>query len=304
MKYRFFYLNPHTGLDTPKFDNRNIQDLTELDDEELERELDKEAGKEAKPPKKTPKEEENEDDEDDLELEEGDEKDEENDEEDNDEDEDLDNDDEKEEKEKRKLALQEEVDRRKAARESQRESLVQNARNKQLTDKIREASNLTVTDDEIKAEATKEGLDFDVLDNFQKSMLKRTILAERKFSTVSEVVVEEDRVNEWAGKVDTWLDTVENDDRFKRLKGHEAEFKNFSMKGTRRGSDFEDLARAFLFDLPVEKKKHKGSVLLRGGGGEAPKRKVLTEDDTVAMRKVSPGRLTDMMKRGKVKIDI
>lgn len=294
----FIYLNASTGLDTPKLDNQHIKDVLEMDDEELEKELD-EAAKEDDDPKKKKKEEEDED------IDDDEDQDDDDDDKDDDEDDDDEDDDEEDQDDEDEVKKKKEEERKKQLRESQRESLVNKARNEQLTKKIREAANVNVTDEELKAEAEKEGLDFELLDNFQKSMLKRTILAERKFSTVSEVVIEEDRVNEWAGKVDAWLDTIEDDPKFKRLKGHEAAFKNFAMIETRRGLGFEDLARSFLFDLPEEKKKHKGSVLLRGGGGEkTPRKKGLSEDDTVAMRKVQPGRLTDLMKRGKVKIDI
>lgn len=276
-------------------DNRHIEDLLEEDPDELEKELDDAAEDEGgKSPKKSQKNEEEEDDED---IED----DSEEDEDDSDEEEDDDEDEEEDEIEKKRLA--DEAAKEKKARESQREALVQNARNKQLTDKIREAGSIVVTEEELKVEAAKENLDFDTLDNFQKSMLKRTILAERKFSTVSEVVVEEDKLNEWSGKIDTFLDEAKDNTKLSRLVGHEHEFKSFAMKEGRRGMEFEDLARSFLFDLPV-KKKHKGSLLLKGGGGAPTKRKQLDAEDTTAMRKVSPVRLTDMMKKGKVKIEI
>lgn len=307
LKSIFYYLNPNTGLsESPKLDNRN----KDIDMDALEEELDAAAAEEEDDPKKKKKKEEEVSDDEEEELDDVDEDDEDDedpekkkkgDEDDEEQDDDEEDDDEEEEKKRRKAA--EEEAKKKQIRESQREALVQKSRNEQLTKKIREANTVQVTDEELKAEADKEGLDFELLDNFQKSMLKRTILAERKFSTVSEVIVEEDKVNEWADKVDTFLDTAKEDPKFSRLVGHEDEFKRFSMKETRRGLDFEDLARSFLFDLPA-KKKHKGSLLLNRGGGEKAKRKQFTEEDTVAMRKVQPGRLTDLMKKGKIKIEI
>lgn len=308
LKTTFFYINPHTGLDSPKLDNRNIEEIMEKDDDELEEELDEEAEelgiRKKKKKKKVVEEEDDDSDEEDNDGEEDEDQDE-DDEGNSDEEDEGDEDDEEdsEEERKRQKKIDEEEARKKQARESQREALVQRSRNEQFTNKIREAAKIEVTEADLKAEAEKEGLDYELLEPFQKSLLKRTILSERKFNTVSEVVVEEDKLNVWAGKVDEFIDTAKDNPKFARLVGHEQEFKNFSMKESRRGLDFEDLARSFLFDLPA-KKKHKGSLLLRGGGGSAPKRKAFTEDDTVAMRKAQPGRLTDLMKRGKVKIDI
>jgi hypothetical protein len=297
MTILFTYLNPHTALFK---DNRKLKNIDE-DVEELDDELDdtEEEDENTKPPKKkTQQEEETEEDDDDSGEEEID----------DDEDEEEEEDDDSEEEEQKKQLLlkkqQEEDKRKKELAESKREALIQNARNKQLTEKINLAKNLSVTDADIKSEAEKEGLDFDTLEPFQKTMLKRTILAERRFDTVSEVVVEDNKVTEYLGKVDEFLEQQDTQRSFPRLAGHEDAFKAFAVKPTRRGLDFEDLATLFLANVPLTKKRMKGSLLPRGGGGEKIKKKGLSEDDVIAIRKSNPRKYMDLVKNGKINIEV
>lgn len=220
-------------------------------------------------------------------------------------DEDSEGEDDEEAKAAARKKKEEDDQRKKDAEASRQEALIQNARNKQITDKIKEAKDLQVTEEELRAEAAKDGIDFETLDPSQKLLLKRAILSERRFSTVSDVFVEEGKTQEWLGKITEFIGEETTGQKFPRLAQHTEQFKIFAMKPTRRGLDFEDLATLFLANIPQDtKKKMKGSLLPRGNGGEKREKKGITEDDVVAMRKINPGKVTDLMKKGKIKFDI
>lgn len=191
------------------------------------------------------------------------------------------------------------------------EAQVLSARNKQLTETIEEASKVaSITDEELKAEAEKEGLYFEELTPTEKILLKKGIIADRRFSMVNTVVQESSKeakaVEEWSQKIDQFLDTEENKTKFPQINGQEQEFKKFALKGTRRGLDFEDLVSAFSYTASREVKKHKGSLLLSGSGAKTNSSgsKELNEDDVATLRVRDSRKYARLIKSGKIDIKL
>ena len=112
------------------------------------------------------------------------------------------------------------------------------------------------------------------------------------------------KVDEWAQKVDTFLEKDETTSKFPSIVGREAEFKQFAMKPSRHGVDIEDLVKAFSFDYKPPAKK-KGSLFQIANGGEKVKvkREVDDADELARIRRTDPRRYRQLIKSKKVKVD-
>lgn len=191
---------------------------------------------------------------------------------------------------------------------SSREALIQREQNKKINSAVEEASQIQdVTEDELKQQARLEGLKYEDLTAFEKSMLKRTLISEKQFAVIRQSSQESSQINEWLGKVDDFIDNEDTAKQYPKLAGRESEFRSFAMKESMRGIPLNVVMSAFMFDVandPTTRKK--GSMLLSstGGGQTAPKPKQLTEEDALAIRKKSPKQYNRMIKEGKIKIDV
>lgn len=173
--------------------------------------------------------------------------------------------------------------RRKA---QQTEAQILAARNRALQDKVDEASKLPEpTVEELRSFVAQDNVNWDDLTPFEQSMAKKTYLADKRFSLVNEAVQGNKKIDEWAGKVDTFLDSIEGKPEFVGLNGHEAEFRRFAMKESHRGAAIDSLLLpAFLQNLPTTPKK-RGSLFETGGGGDkAEKATKVSLDDAAKIR--------------------
>lgn len=188
----------------------------------------------------------------------------------------------------------------------QAEAQIQVERNKALTQKVEEAAKIGVpTVDELKAFVKEDGISWDELTNFEQATARRTYIAEKRFQLVNESVQEAKKVDEWAGKVDEFIDLTDGKPEFIELSSYEADFRKFAMKEAHRGTPVDILLSAFLHNLPT-KPKNRGSIFNQGGGGEAETRKTgLTDADTVAkLRTSDPKEYKRQVKAGKIKLDV
>ncbi len=163
----------------------------------------------------------------------------------------------------------------------QTEAQILAARNREFINKVDQASKLPEpTIDELKAYISNDGAEWDDLTSYEQTMAKKNYRLEKQFSIVNEAVQITKKIDEWAIKVDEFIDSTENKAEFVKLQGHEAEFRAFAMKESHRGAAIDTLLLpAFLQNLPTVTKK-RGSIFETGGGGEAPEKpgKISTEE--------------------------
>jgi hypothetical protein len=204
-----------------------------------------------------------------------------------------------------KEETQEEIDYKKKFIESTKESQVLNARNKKVfetLDKIEEVPE--PTEDELR----KEFPDWDVMTDFEKRIAKNDVVNGRKFQELGKMRKEFKDLEEWQGKVDTFIQDPNTFINFPQLEGKTDEFKLFASKPSRRGVDFEDLIRAFLFNESSLKKSNKGKMFETGNGGpkETPKPKSdkISIEEARTLRKTDYGKYTEYLRAGKIENDL
>jgi len=200
---------------------------------------------------------------------------------------------------------QEQKDQRYKAQQT--EAQIQAAKNRSLISKVDEANTIgEPTVDELRAFVAQDGVNWDELTVFEQSMAKKTYLSEKKFGLINEAVQSTKKIDEWATKIDEFIDATDGKPEYITLSGHEADFRKFCMKESHRGVDIEVLLPAFLHNLPKIQKK-RGSLFETGGGGEKPEGTpgVLTDADEIAQLRATDQReYKRLLKAGKIKLEI
>lgn len=163
------------------------------------------------------------------------------------------------------------------------------------------------TDEEIKQYVREKGGEWDALDDFQKNLAKDNLIARRRQEALNEGLKAVKDVNEWADKVDNFIEENASKQTHKELIGREEEFRQWCLrKSSTRGIDWEYLVPSFLHDVK-EVAKRKGSLLLHGGGGEKPKAVsepgVINDATQAAQLRVSnPKEYRRLSKAGKIRV--
>jgi len=202
------------------------------------------------------------------------------------------------------IETQEQKDQRYKAQQA--EAQIQAAKNKDLVDKVDMAAKIVdPTIDELKNFVKQDGVDWDELTTFEQSMARKTYLSEKRFQLVNEAVQTTKRIDEWATKVDTFIDSTEDKPEFVALSGHEADFRKFAMKEAHRGVPIDSLLLpAFLQQLPTPK-KNRGSLFEKAGGGEKEVNvgKITDADTNRTLRETNPREWRRQVKLGNIKIE-
>lgn len=184
---------------------------------------------------------------------------------------------------------------------STREAQVLASKNKQVTDAITKAGELPEpTDEEMRTEL---GDDWDIMDDTQRRIARRATLADRRFEIINKASQEGKKTDEWVDRVRTYSQDPQVVLKFPQIEGREIEFVQFCSLPSRVGVDLEDLVKAFTFDIkPVEPKRQ--NLFERGTGGHAPAQKEMTVEEISFLRTNNPKKYKELIKSGKIKIEI
>lgn len=202
-----------------------------------------------------------------------------------------------------KQKLPEEEERYRA---QQRESIIVNERNRQLTDTFSKIDEVKEpTPEELQQSAQSQGFDWEELSNVEKSLFKSNYINNQKLAIVNNAVRGVKDIDEWAGTVDTFLEENTTKQTNKSLIGKEAEFRAFAMKSTHRGVSIAVLTSAFLHEYPEQRRQH-GSIMLTRTGGDRVEKVDKTKDaDYIAnLRKSNPREYSRLARAGKVNIEL
>lgn len=184
---------------------------------------------------------------------------------------------------------------------STREAQVLASKNKKITEVIEQAAELGEPTDE---EMAKTYPDWDLMTDSERRMAKDSILSKKKFELIHNAILETKKVDEWVSNVDEFIEDPKTIADNPALEGKEADFRAFCLKPTRRGVDFEDLVNSFLFTVKPEQ-KHTGALLETASGGpKETKPKELTVEEISMIRKNDPKKYKELIKQGKVKINL
>ena len=204
--------------------------------------------------------------------------------------------------EKEELSKETSEQKEKRYKAQQTEVQIQAAKNRSLLDKVDQASKIGEPNiEELKAFVGAEGVNWDELTTFEQAMAKKSYLSEKRFDLVNDALQFTKKIDEWATKVDTFIDSIEDDPKYIKLSGNEAEFRKFCMKEAHRGAPIEVLLGSFLYNLPKPQKKQ-GSIFESGGGGEKiEKPGKLTDVDAIALlREKDPREYKRQLKLGNI----
>lgn len=203
------------------------------------------------------------------------------------------------------VETQEEKDAR--YRSQQSEAQIQAARAKALADKVDEAAAIKEpTVEELNAFVAQDGVSWDDLTPFEQAQAKRTYISEKRFNLVNEAVQNTKKIDEWANKIDAFIDETDGKPEYVKLSGHEDEFRRFAMKESHRGVDIQSLLLpAFIQSLPAVAPK-RGELFPTGGGGEKAKTstKITDADEAKALRDTNPREYKRQLKAGNIQVEI
>jgi hypothetical protein len=214
----------------------------------------------------------------------------------------------KEEKKEPTPPAKPEPDYKEKYKNSSKEAMVLYSKNKKINDAVEEAANLPAPSyEEMKDYAGVKGVNYDDLDDYNKSMLQDSYVNKRRFDMIHEASRETKRLDQWVDTIDDYVESEDVANNFPVLVEAAGEFKDFCMKNTRRFQDLKDLTAAFLYQYEASpKSSHRGSLLLNGGRGavEPDKPIALNEDDISLIRKTDPKEYRRLLKAGKVKLEV
>lgn len=200
---------------------------------------------------------------------------------------------------------EEDLDLKKRLTDSEREALILNLRQKKFNEAITEADSMPEpTAEELEAEAARKGFLFDEMSDVEKALFKDSLMNQRKINKISEVAKEGKDLEEWNGRVDTYIEDPQTLIAHPQLEGKSEEFKRFANKPTRRGINFDELVAAFLWNSEQTKVKHKGKMFETGSGGANekvnPKGDKLTAEEGAKLMRTNYNLYKEKLLAGKI----
>lgn len=199
------------------------------------------------------------------------------------------------------VAPQEEPEYKEKFVNQAKENIILHTQNKKMNEALNEAmSQQEVTEDELKANYS----DWDVMSDFEKQMAKESLINSKRFGALEKITKENEGLEKWQKQVDEKLEDPATFTNHPKLEGREDEFKLFSLKKTRRNMEFDDLAKAFLYDLEEKAPaRSKGQMFETGTGGPSDKPKVktkLTIDEAQRLRETNYNEWKKQLKSGNI----
>lgn len=223
----------------------------------------------------------------------------------------IDEEEEPEEKEEQEEeTVEEKADRLKkenaaSARENQKILAKNRVINKALaeTDEIPEP-----TDEELLVEAKKEGQDFEVMSDVERSLYKETVISRRFRGKIKEAQDQAKKIEKWQESVETYVEDPQTLIDIPELENKTEAFKEFALKDENNSIPFKLLVSAFLYQKSTEKKVNKGRMFETGSGGPndaiKPKSDKLSLDESRKLRETDYSKWREMVRAGKIDMNV
>lgn len=188
---------------------------------------------------------------------------------------------------------------------STQEAQVLAARNKEFLEAREKAKTLPLpTDEEMKTEYIEE---WDEMTDRQKKNAKLAKLNENQNKILDEVTEKMKKRDQWVEDTKKYSVDPSTLVKYPLLAGHEEEFVQFCSLPTRVGINYDDLVKAFSFDLkPVVVTPKRANLLepAGGGGSVAPVKKELTVEEIGFLRAHNPKEYKRLIQAKKINIDL
>lgn len=174
---------------------------------------------------------------------------------------------------------------------STQEAQILNAKTKKMADAFKQVKNVPEpTDEDMTKEYGEEA--WEEMSDFEKKMAIKDWKNDKRFEAINQIAEDTENAEAWSEKVNEFIDDPETLQKNPKLEGKVEAFKLFANKQTRRGVDFEDLTKAFLFEVDSNKPaKKKGKMFETGSGGDNKKvdnkPKKLTIEQSKALKKTN-----------------
>ena len=196
-----------------------------------------------------------------------------------------------------------EIDWKAKFQASQRESMVQGFKSKEIQGAYELAAKVPVPSNE---DMKKEYADWDDMDAVSQKLAMENLLNKRRFETVSTVIDKFKPIDDWNKKVDEFVADPKVLNAHEELEGKQEEFKTFATKPSRRGMDFDDLLLAFNGDLAAHPPVHHvGSQLpVPSSGPKSPEKPAddrLTAAQGRELMKSNWKEFVEKLRAGKIK---
>lgn len=192
---------------------------------------------------------------------------------------------------------QEQTDYKKKFVSSSQEAQILAAKQKKINEAIEAAKN---TGDPTEDELKNKYRDWDLMDDTMKSLAKDNLLNERRFDTIYQASQEGKDVEKWQVDVNTFIEDPKTLIANPDLEGKGEDFKLFATRPTRRGSDFETLVSAFLFEHEKTKVKHVGKMFETpvGGPNDKPtlKSNKISVEESIKIRETDYNKYAQLLK--------
>jgi hypothetical protein len=187
---------------------------------------------------------------------------------------------------------------------STQEAQILKAKNDQFMGAVVDAKNIPEpTEAELKEIYGPDN--WDLMDTVQKTLARENLIAKRRFEKIGSAVEATQKSEEWVGKVSAFANNPENAIKYPALDGHEADFIRFCSLPSRVGVNFDDLVKAFSFDTkPIAKR---ATILVPGAGGPEgakPQNEALTPKEIAYYRKNDQKKYKELIRSGKIKVEL
>lgn len=195
----------------------------------------------------------------------------------------------------------EQIDYKKKFVSSSQEAQILASKQKKINEAIEAAKNTgDPTEDELKSKYR----DWDLMDDTMKSLAKDNLINERRFDTIYQASQEGKDVEKWQTDVNTFVDNPKTLIANPDLEGKVEDFKLFATRPTRRGSDFETLISAFLFEHEKTKVKHVGKMFETpvGGPNDKPtiKSNKVSVEESIKIRETDYNKYVQLLQDGMI----
>lgn len=186
-------------------------------------------------------------------------------------------------------------------KESTREAQRLYRNNAQINSAIKEANELP---EPTEADLQAEYPEWDIMSDVEKRLSTETLINKRFRDHINQASLQQRSVDEWADKVEKFVDDPKTLIDFPDLEGKVEKFKAYAGDKKLVGTDYSVLIGGFLYKESREQVKHTGKMLETGQGGDKKPAKPIDDKISVAdsakLRDTDYNKYRELLKQGKI----
>ena len=150
--------------------------------------------------------------------------------------------------------------------------------------------------------------DWDVMSDIERTLARETVISRRWRFRIKEAQDQAKKIEKWNESVNTFVDDPKTLNDNPELEGKQEEFRTFATRESNNSVPFDILVGAFLHEQSKDGKPHKERMFETGSGGPndkpQPKSDKISLEDARKLRDSNYGKYKEMLRAGKIEIDI